>query len=51
VQPDPRKSKAPSPNNDNILTSGRFPGGAAKAMDLNELKKVQRAITNFVIII
>lgn len=33
VQPDPRKSKAPSPNNDNILTSGRFPGGAAKAMD------------------
>ena len=33
VQPAPRSSSAPAPNNASILTSGRVPGGLASAID------------------
>ena len=46
VQPAPLKSKAPTPNNDNILKSGRFPDGAAKAMDLQGFAQSCKQQTN-----
>ena len=34
VHPAPRKRNAPQPNKANIFISGRFPGDAAKVIDL-----------------
>ena len=36
VHPAPLKSKAPQPNSNIILKSGKFPGDAAKLIDLNQ---------------
>ena len=36
VHPAPLKSKAPQPNSSIILKSGKFPGDAAKLIDLNQ---------------